>query len=204
MSIAARLQQVGTCPLSDVMGANQAALGLYALVPGARMAGPAFTAKAPPGSVPTLLKALELAPPGSVLAVDGEGCADAALFGGLFARYAARRGLAGFAVDGASRDTADLAALGFPAFARAVCPRAWVNPAMGEIGVPVTLGGTAVRPGDWLVGDADGIVVIPRERLEEVLAAGEAKVHREAEIARRIDAGEALADIVNMRAQLGL
>lgn len=204
VSIAERLRRIGSCRLSDILGGNQVAAGLGALVPGASMAGPAFTAKAPPGSVVTFLKALELAPPGTVLVVDGEGFPGAALFGGLFTRYAARRGLAGFAVDGAARDVADLQALGFPVFARSVTPRAWVNPAMGVLEVPVSLAGVPVRPGDWVVGDADGIAVIPVERLDEVLAAGEEKVQREEEVARRIDAGEALADILGMRTQLGL
>lgn len=126
------------------------------------------------------------------------------MLGELFARYAARRGLAGVVVDGAVRDTAGLRALGFPVHARDVTPRAWLNPELGEAGVAVAIGGVAVRPGDWVVADDDGVAVIPQEQLEQVVAAGEAKERQEQEIAARIDAGEALVDITGLRGRVGL
>jgi len=129
---------------------------------GARLAGPAFTVRTGAGQHRAVREAAEQAPAGAVLVVDGGGAADRALWGDKMSALALERGIAGLVVDGAVRDVSGIEELGFPVFAAAVVP---TGPAgrdePGELEVEVTCGGRTVRPGDFVYGDADGVVVVP-------------------------------------------
>jgi 4-hydroxy-4-methyl-2-oxoglutarate aldolase len=165
---------------------------------GARLVGPAFTARCYPGSIITVHKALLEAPPGAVLVVDGGGDASSALFGELMATEAKTRGLAGIVVDGAVRDAEGLRDLAFPAFARGLTPRVGSNRRVGVTQIEVVCGGIVVHPGDLVVGGADGVVIIPAGRLSAVVGAVRAVEKKEADIRRRMRGGERLADILGM------
>ncbi len=136
---------------------------------GARFAGRAFTVRVPPGENPSVRAALEKAAPGDVIVIDGGGYEARALWGGNVSARARERGLAGAVVDGAIRDVDEIEALGFPVFAAAVVPTPPQRELAGEIGVTVTCGGRTVNPGDWVVGDADGVVVVPAGDHDEIL-----------------------------------
>ena len=156
---------------------------------GAPLLGVAFTVKAPQGDNLMFHKALDMAEPGDVIAVDGEGCVSRSLCGEIMFTYAKRRGIAGFVIDGAIRDSYAVRDMDFPVYARAVQPNGPYKNGPGEIGVPVCIGGAVVRPGDILYGDADGVVVIRREDAEDVLAKGRAHNAMEQESFCQIAAG---------------
>jgi regulator of RNase E activity RraA len=173
--------------LSDSMDRLCGVVGLRPYHLTGKLLGTAFTVKTRPGDNLLVHKALDLAEAGDVLVVDGGGDVTNALVGELLGRYAQRRGLAGFVVDGAIRDVAWFA--GFPCFARANVHRGPYKDGPGEIGVPVAIGGLVVSPGDIMVGDEDGLLAIPATAAGEVLEKARAKVKDEEEQKRAIAEG---------------
>lgn len=171
---------------------------IKSIVPGKILAGPAFTVKCYPGSIITVHKALVEAKPGDVLVIDGAGCKGGALMGELMALQCKCSGFAGVVIDGCCRDTQGLKELDYPFFARYTTPMVGTNRRMGSLQCDVNCGGVVVHPGDWIMGDDDGVVVIPADRVDEIVAKAEAIEKEEQEIAERISAGEKLVDIDNM------
>ena len=133
--------------------------------------GPAFTVKVPAGDNLMAQVALDYAQPGDIIVIDGAGYADRALVGGMMLAYAEERKLGGFVVNGAVRDLDDIRNSPLPVFAMAATPLGPYREGPGEINVPVVCGGQVVMPGDLLVGDSDGLVVIPRDDAAELLDA---------------------------------
>jgi RraA family protein len=177
--------------LADV-GGRRGALGgrIQPLSRSMKVAGPAITVEVRPGDNLLIHAALQLAQPGDVIVVDGKGDLSAALTGALMAAHAQKAGIAGFVIDGAVRDTEECAEGSFPIFAAGANPNGpWKN-APGRINWPVSLAGTPVNPGDLIVGDADGVVVIPRETAAAIVGAAQAKVDAEAERMKAIGRGE--------------
>lgn len=175
---------------------------IHSLVPGVKLVGPAFTVWTGPGSIITVHKALLEAPAGVVLVVGGEAGQDVrcALFGKLMALQARRQGIAGLLVDGAVRDIADLRELRFPVFARGTVPTVGLNRSIGQTQVPVPCGGVIVYPGDWIVGDDDGVIVIPADEVEPVVTATEERLRKEAAFMTAIERGQHIADLVGFTA----
>ncbi len=200
MDLAERLVKVATAAVSDSQKSFGVMSGVIrAMVPGRSVAGPAFTVKCYPGSIITVHKALLEAKPGDLLVVDGEGDDRGALLGELMALQCQQLGLAGVVIDGPIRDLSGLRELHLPVYARSLTPRVGSNRRVGETQVPISCGGVVVRPGDWILADDDGVVVIPVDRVESTLAAAMAVEEKERQIAERIRAGELLADILGMR-----
>jgi len=156
---------------------------------GPTLAGPAFTVKTAPGDNLLVHKALDTARPGDVIVVDAGGFADHAIIGELMAARAKQRGIAGLVIWGAIRDSAELGAGSYPVFACAVTHRGPYKNGPGEINVPVTMGGMPVSPGDIIVGDADGLIAVPQEMAEKVLASAKAILEKETAAMRQIQAG---------------
>ncbi len=156
---------------------------------GATLAGPAFTVKTAPGDNLLVHKALDLARPGDVVVVDAGGFPDHAIIGELMAAHARQRGIAGLVIWGAIRDSAELGAGSYPVFACAVTHRGPYKNGPGEINVPIAMGGMPVAPGDLIVGDADGLVAIPLEQAERILASAKAILEKETAAMKQIQAG---------------
>ena len=156
---------------------------------GATLAGPAFTVKTAPGDNLLVHKALDLARPGDVVVVDAGGFPDHAIIGELMATHARQRGIAGLVIWGAIRDSAELGAGSYPVFACAVTHRGPYKNGPGEINVPIAMGGMPVSPGDIIVGDADGLVAIPLDQAERILASAKAIVEKESAAMKQIQAG---------------
>jgi 4-hydroxy-4-methyl-2-oxoglutarate aldolase len=195
-----RLAAIHTGSLSDAMGSvGVLAAGIRPITPGARMIGPAFTVKCYPGSIITVHKALLEALPGVVLVVDDEGDTRGALWGEVMTHQALRQGILGLVTDGPVRDTPEIAALGFPVFAGSVTPRVGTNRRVGFTQIPIACGGVPVNPGDVVVADADGIVVIPRGLCETILERAEGIVRRDEGFIQQIGEGKLLADLLNFR-----
>jgi regulator of RNase E activity RraA len=180
-----------TSILSDSMDRVGGLRGVHR-VPGAswpRVAGPALTVRTRPGDNLVVHRALDLAEPGDVLVVDAGGSLERAVLGEIMARYAAARGLGAIVVDGAVRDAEGLAAGPVPVFALGINHLGPYKDGPGEIHGPVTVGGTVVRSGDVVVGDGDGVVVVPQERLAEVVGLGKERLASEDEQFAQIAAG---------------
>jgi len=185
-----RARQYQAAILCDVAGRRGTLHSrIRALHPAMTVCGPAFTVEVRPGDNLMFHVALAVAKPGDVIVVDGKADATCALFGDLMVTQAAAAGLGGFVVDAASRDTASLAAGSFPIFAAGTNPCGPTKGLPGRMGIAVSVGGVAVAPGDLIVGDVDGVVVIPKADIEEVLAAAQKKVAAEAQRIHEIEQG---------------
>ncbi|BBH71379.1 hypothetical protein ACTI_80640 [Actinoplanes sp. OR16] len=166
--------------LADVLGRSQVMdIGIRPLWgPPPRVAGPAFTVSCPPGDNLMLHAAIYRAEPGAVIVVQS-GDLDYALAGGNVCAVAHRRGVAALVLDGLIRDLGEVREIGFPVFARGVIPIPGTKTRLGTHGASVICGGVTVRPGDVVVADEEGVVVVPGDRHDEVLAAAQAKLAEE-------------------------
>lgn len=190
--LVARIERLASSLISDVFGRWGGAPGLLpvsGLAPGRVVVGPALTVRTRPGDNLVVHKGLDIARPGEVLVVDAGGATDRAILGGLMAQYAASRGIAALVVDGAVRDKSAMDELGPPVFAAGISHLGPYKDGPGDLRGPVSLAGTTVHDGDLIVGDEDGIAVIPRHRAEEIVAAAEAKLAAEEAEAAAISAG---------------
>ncbi len=165
---------------SDVSGRRGAMHGrIRALTHEMKCAGCAFTVEVRPGDNLMIHAALALAQPGDVLVIDGKGDQMSALMGALMMSTAKGIGLAGVVMDGALRDVPELIALGLPVFSVGSNPNGPGKVAPGRINHPISCGGVAVQPGDFITADADGVVVVPGFALAERIALVEQKVRDE-------------------------
>jgi regulator of RNase E activity RraA len=184
-----RFRGVATPNLADAMGRfNFMDAGMQSRT-GLPMCGLAVTVNARPADNLMVHKALQVASAGDVVVVNTCGNTTSAVFGELMCNTAVAAKLGGIVVDGAIRDVEGLAALGFPAFSRTVCAGGCDKDGPGEINVPISCGGAVVMPGDIVVGDREGVVVVPRAHAEEVLSLVNALVQRETKRVAEIKAG---------------
>ncbi len=190
---------IPTGVIGDCMGrCNGMAAEIKPAWPGAKILGPALTVRTFPADNLMIHKAVTLAKPGDVLVVNAGGYKDYAVFGDLLGLSCKVHGLAGIVIDGATRDAEGLQAAGFPVFARAILPTGPFKDSPGAINVPVSCGGVAVRPGDIIVGDVDGVAVVPQEHGAEILAKAQAAVAKEQGMRERIQKGEYIYDILKL------
>jgi regulator of RNase E activity RraA len=157
---------------------------------GLPLCGLAVTVLARPGDNLMVHKALQLAEPGDIVVVNTCGNTTSAVFGELMCRAAVARRLGGIVVDGAIRDIGGITALGLASFSRSVSPGGCDKDGPGEINVPISCGGTVVMPGDVIVGDLDGLAVVPAARAEEVVRRVTELIDRERQRVVEIEAGE--------------
>jgi RraA family protein len=151
--------------------------------------GPAFTVKVRPGDNLLLHKALDLAAPGDIIVVDGQGDMSNALIGELMVLWAIKRQLGGLVIDGAIRDVSRLKTVDLPVYAAGVTPAGPYKEGPGEINFPVMCGGVVVHPGDIIVGDADGVIVIKPEDAHSVFEKASAKSKAEHQTMVEIESG---------------
>lgn len=197
------LRDLPTAVIADVAGGGTIVDHEIKPVAPATTVGTALTVRTAPGDNLPIHEALTVASPGDVLVVDAGGDVETALWGELLSTSAAAHDLAGTVLDGATRDAAAIDELGYPVFARAVCPRPPVKADAGSIGVPVTCGGVEVSPGDVVVGDGDGVAVVDPAHAEAVADDAAAKLEREGELASRAADGEYLYDVLGLDEVVG-
>jgi 4-hydroxy-4-methyl-2-oxoglutarate aldolase len=194
-----RLSDIPTSTISDALGRKGAMDGgIQAVGPSMKLAGPALTVKAYTADNLMCHLALRYARPGDILVVDAGGYLGAALWGELMCLNAKARGLGGFVIDGAVRDRMAIAEIGFPVFSRGCVPAGTFKASLGDLGVPIACGGIGVSSGDIVIGDADGIVVVPRLSAESVLEQAKAILLREEAIRAQIAEGGLLFDLLNL------
>jgi RraA family protein len=178
--IVAKASEYAASILADVAGRRGTLDGRIAPVsPSMRMAGPAFTIEVRAGDNLMIHAAMTMAKPGDILVIDGKGDRSCALMGSIMINACRKLGLAGVVIDAAVRDTEELRELGFPVYAVGANPNGPTKFVPGRINWPISCGGAAVNPGDLIVGDADGVVVVEREKAPTLLDAAAKKVAEE-------------------------
>jgi 4-hydroxy-4-methyl-2-oxoglutarate aldolase len=195
-----RLSELGVATIYEASGREGLLdLPLIQLLPGSRVAGPVRTVRCGQDDNLMVHAVIEHIQPGEVLVLTMPEPAPVALIGELLATQVQVRGAAGILVDAAVRDVEELTELGLPIWTRHVRVRGAAKTQVGELNVTVTVGGTRIAPGDIVVLDADGGVCIKRERAEQALAAAEARFEREADLRKKLIAGEMSYDLHGLR-----
>jgi 4-hydroxy-4-methyl-2-oxoglutarate aldolase len=175
---------------------------LTPIFPGAHIAGTAVTVSVPPADNWMLHVAVEQCQAGDVLVVAPTSPSDAGYFGELLATALHHRGVRGLIIEAGCRDIAQLRAMGFPVWSKCVSAFGTVKETLGDVNLPIVCGGQIVAPGDVVVADDDGVVVIPRSTSSELLEAARLREEKEAVVRRRYEAGEISLDVGDMRTRL--
>jgi 4-hydroxy-4-methyl-2-oxoglutarate aldolase len=202
---AAIVAELGAAGVATVHEAGAAGLldpGISPIQQGARIGVSAVTVSCAPGDNIMVHAAVEMIEPGDVLVVTTTTPADNGMFGELLATSVLTRGCAGVVVDGGVRDVSDLRLKGPPVWARVVHAAGTVKATPGSVNLPVACGGVTIRPGDVVVADDDGVVVVERERAPDVVVAVRARLVREDETRARLAAGELGLDLYGFREKL--
>lgn len=192
---AARYQPAIFSDINDRRGALHGRI--TALHPRMKLAGPAFTVEVRPGDNLMIHAAMSLAKPGDVLVIDGKGDQTAALMGEIMMTACKQLGLAGVVMDGAVRDSLAIDELDFPVFCVGTNPNGPTKQVAGRIGHAISVGGVTVYPGDFIIGDADGVVAIEREMLASLLPLAAHKVEAETKRIAQIKQGNTQASWLN-------
>jgi len=192
------LLRVSTANLSDAAHHRPSITDLRQITPGAKLVGPVLTVRTAPGDFAKPVEAIDLAEAGQVIAVDAGG-APPAVWGELATESAMQRKAAGVVIDGAIRDSDEIRRMGFAAHARQACSHAGYPKGLGEIGGPIRLAGVDVMPGDWIVGDADGLVVLAKEKVVELANRAQDVLEAENRMRAEIREGRTLGQVAYLQ-----
>ncbi|MBM3508040.1 MAG: RraA family protein [Alphaproteobacteria bacterium] len=207
MNIKATLKTLSTLPAATIYEASgkhgDMSPALRQMVPGTRLAGPAFTVRCLPGDFAAVLRAIDRAQRGEVLVIDAGGSERVTALGGTSSLAAKTRGLAGAVLNAACRDLDEIRALKFPVYALGTSVRGTLKNHPGWLQVPVSVGGTVVHPGDFVIGDADGVVVVAKRRLAQVAKKALAQKELERGKEQRVRAGEKFVKMFHLEALEG-
>jgi len=190
-------RKVSTPNLSDAMHRTGEIKGFLKITPGVKLIGPALTVRTYPGDFAKPVEAIDKAKKGEVVVIDAGGVGPA-VWGELATHSAMQKGLTGVVIDGGIRDVPEIVRLKFPAYARIITPATGEPRGFGEIGIPVKMGELRVFSGDWLIGDEDGIVVIPQEKAVEIANRAMDVLERENRIREEIKAGGTLSSVTEL------
>ena len=195
--VRAELAELGAATLGEC-GARLLPPRIRAAWPGATLAAPATPVRCSPGDNLAIHVAVATAPPGHALVVDVGDVPERGYWGEVLTTGAEARQLAGLVIDGGVRDVSALRSHGFPVFSATVALRGATKNARGSVGAPVTVAGATVIAGDWVVADADGVVIVPGESLDDVLAAGRARAETEGGFFEALRGGATTLDLLDL------
>ena len=197
------LEAAGVAAIHEAQGRRGVlSPALHAVTPGVRVAGSAVTALCAPGDNWMLHLAIELMQPGDILVVATTSECTDGYFGDILAEFLTTRGGVGAVLDTGVRDVATLREQGFPLWARAISAQGTVKETVGSVNVPIICAGQRIVPGDVVVGDDDGVVVVPRQSASAILAATKDRIAKEESMREAIRSGKNTLDILNLRQTL--
>lgn len=191
------IETVSTSNISDAMHHQGEMRGLMPVTSNRRFHGKAITVRAYPGDWSKTVQSIDAAEEGDVIVIDAHG-SRVALWGELASRSAMSKKIAGLIIDGGVRDIHEIREMGFPVFARCISPAAGEPKGMGEINVPIRCAGVEVSPGDYVVADDNGIVVIPKARRTEILKRARYVKEKEDRVKKEIGDGKTLGQILEL------
>ena len=191
------LEKVSTANVSDAMHRQEALREIFPIISGTKIVGQAVTVRTYPGDWAKPVEAIDQAGEGDVIVIDAGGVGPA-VWGELASHSAKVKKLAGVAIDGAVRDVTEIRQMKFPAFAKIITPTAGEPKGFGEIGVPVNIGGIKVFPRDWVIGDDDGVIILPNKRAVEFTNRAMDVLERENRIRKEIEEGGTLGKVAEL------
>jgi 4-hydroxy-4-methyl-2-oxoglutarate aldolase len=190
------LSQFSAATLHEALGRiGNLPSAIKPIAAGMRVCGPAYTVQTMPRDNKILHRAYASAQPGNVLVASCSGFYEAGYWGDLMSLGAKTQGLAGLVIDACVRDADDIEAMGFPVFSRGLCIRGTSSYEDGHLNVPIVIGEVIIHPGDIIVGDRDGVVVVPQSRIEEAIEKATAREAREAWVREQLRAGKTSVQI---------
>lgn len=190
------LGKFSSATLHEAMGKiGDLPYGIKPISPKMKVCGTAYTVKTIPCDNTILHRAYAYAKPGDVLVVDCSGHYEAGYWGDLMSLGAKTQGLAGLVIDGCVRDADEIEAMGFPVFSRGLCIKGTGKHGDGTLNEPIILGNCIVNPGDIIVGDRDGVVVVPREKAQEAIEKATAREEKEADVRKHLLEGKTSIEI---------
>jgi 4-hydroxy-4-methyl-2-oxoglutarate aldolase len=195
--LVARLSALGAATLGE-SGATPLPPGLFPVWPGARVAGPAVPVRCAAGDNLAVHAALTVARPGDVLCVVTEGDPQRGYWGEVLTVAALASGVAGLVIDAGVRDVAEIESRRFPVLSSAIALPGTSKHGPGAVGAPIELRGVRVAPGDWIVGDGDGVTVIARDAIDDVVAAADARAGKEAAMFEALGAWRTTVELLEL------
>jgi 3-hexulose-6-phosphate synthase/6-phospho-3-hexuloisomerase len=191
------LMKISTSNLSDAMHRQGALKDIISVNPGLSMCGQALTVRTYPGDWAKPVEAIDMAQKGQVIVIDAGGVGPA-IWGELATHGAIQKKIAGVVIDGAIRDIREIRGLKFPAFSKMISPSAGEPKGFGEIGIPVNVGGVRIFTGDWILGDDDGVIVVPKDKAVEFANRAMSVLEAENRLRKEIDEGSTLSKVTEL------
>ncbi|PKW18224.1 4-carboxy-4-hydroxy-2-oxoadipate aldolase/oxaloacetate decarboxylase [Saccharopolyspora spinosa] len=199
----ARLKELGAATVHEAQGGTGALdSAVKPLHPAMAVAGPALTVDCKPADNLAIQHAVTLARPGDVLVVDAKAFLEAGPWGDILTLYAQQVGITGLVIDGSVRDSQAIVDMGFPVFCRGICIKGTGKNQPGKVNETIICGGVTINPGDVVVGDADGVVVVPAGDVEWVIELSEAREQKEARFRTALRDGQSLVELMSLGPKL--
>jgi 4-hydroxy-4-methyl-2-oxoglutarate aldolase len=199
-----KLRQFSAATLHEALGrTGNLPSAIKPIHPGMKVCGPAYTVQTMPRDNVLLHRAYAYAKPGDVIVASCSGFYEAGYWGDLMSLGAKTQGVAGLVIDACVRDADDIEALGFPVFSRGLCIRGTTNFGDGTLNEPIVIGECLIQPGDIIVGDRDGVVVVPQNRIEEAIEKAQAREAREESVREQLRLGKTSLQIYGWDTKFG-
>ena len=197
--LVANLKSLPTSILSDSMGRVNAMMAeIKPITENISMAGPAVTVQCMVGNNTIIHRAIYVAQAGDILVIDAKGHKDTAIWGYIMTKAAMYRGIKGVIIDGSIRDVKENRETGFPIFCRGITPGGPHKGSGGNINVPIKCGGVAISPGDFVVGDDDGVVIVPKHATKGVLIDAKIRVKTEEKWLKGLEEGRTTSEVLGL------
>lgn len=194
-----QLKRFGAATVHEAQGQKGAlSSAIKPLDPAMRLAGPALTVDCRPDDNLAIHYALTIARPGDVIVVDAKGFVEAGAWGDVMTLMARKKGVAGLVIDGSVRDAGAIVGMGFPVFSRGISIKGTAKNQPGGVDVPITCGGVRINPGDVVLGDRDGVVVIEADFVPQAISLSRQREEKENAFRRAIEEGRPLAELIGL------
>jgi 4-hydroxy-4-methyl-2-oxoglutarate aldolase len=204
MNIIEELSKFSAATLHEALGkTGNLPSAIKPIAAGMKVCGPAYTVKTMPRDNILLHRAYAYAKPGDVIIADCSGFYEAGYWGDLMSLGAKTKGINGLVIDGCVRDADDIEAMGFNVFSRGLCIRGTSNYGEGTLNEPITIGEILINPGDIIVGDRDGVVVVPQSRITEAIEKSKAREAKEENVRKQLREGKTSIEIYGWDKQFG-